>query len=241
MIVLPAIDLKDGVCVRLTKGEFGTAMKVAEDPVGTAVSFKEAGAAWLHVVDLDGALKGGPVNHETIVAIRKATSMSIQVGGGIRSIEDMEYYLESGIDRVILGSAALKDPDMVKRAAAAYGGNIAVGIDAKDGLVRTEGWTEASETGFMELADSMAQAGVSTIIYTDISRDGTLAGPNLEELKALADNVPVNIIASGGVRDISDLLALKDLGLWGAICGKSIYSGTLDLEEAISKIEENPC
>ena len=238
MIILPAIDLKDGTCVRLTQGEFGTAMKVAEDPVMTAISFREAGASWLHVVDLDGALKGHPVNHETIAAIREATSMSIEVGGGIRALEDIDYYLKKGIDRVILGSVALKDPDLVKRAADAYGENIAVGIDAKDGFARTEGWTESSEMGFMELAGSMAGAGVSTIIYTDISRDGTLTGPNLAELNALSDNIPANIIASGGIRDMEDLRALKGLGLWGAICGKSIYSGTLDVETAVTHIEK---
>lgn len=238
MIVLPAIDIKDGICVRLTRGEFDAATKVAEDPVRTAMSFREAGATNLHIVDLDGALAGKPVNHGIIADIREVSSMAIEVGGGVRSMEDIEFYLKIGIDRVILGSVALKDPELVKLAAADYGEHIAVGIDAMDGLVKTEGWTEATETGFLELAADMAKAGVRTIIYTDIARDGVMEGPNLEELKAIVESTPAKIIASGGVRDIEDLHAIDEIGAWGAICGKSVYAGTLDLGRAVKEIEK---
>jgi phosphoribosylformimino-5-aminoimidazole carboxamide ribotide isomerase len=237
MVILPAIDLKDGTCVRLTRGDFATVEKVAADPVETALRFEAAGAKWLHMVDLDGALAGRPVNHAAITAVRAATALSIEVGGGIRSMEDVAFYVERGISRVILGSIAIKEPDFVRRAVDRYGAAIAVGIDAMDGLARAGGWVEASELDFLDLAGRMAEAGVGTIIYTDISKDGTLSGPNLAEMKALQEAVSVDVIASGGVHDIGDIRDLSELNLWGAICGKSIYAGTLNLEEAIAVAE----
>lgn len=233
MILLPAIDLKDGRCVRLYQGDFETAQQVAESPGAAAGAFERAGARWLHMVDLDGAKARRPMNRETILKTARETGMHIEVGGGIRGMETIEGYLENGIERVILGSVALSDPKLVKEAAGRYGAHIAVGIDARDGRVAADGWLRTSQTGFIELAKAMEQAGVQTIIYTDIGRDGTLQGPNLEELGALQQAVCCRIIASGGIRELSDIAALKALGLYGAICGKSLYEGTLALSEAL--------
>jgi phosphoribosylformimino-5-aminoimidazole carboxamide ribotide isomerase len=239
MIILPAIDLIDGTCVRLTRGDYATSAKVADDPEETAARFAAAGATWLHMVDLDGAAAGEPKNQDIIIRVAETSGLRVEVGGGIRGEAAIEHYLSHGIKRVILGSVALKDPDFVIRAVRAYGDAIAVGIDAMDGKVRTEGWLEESETGFLELAKRMSEAGVGTIIYTDISRDGALNGPNLEQLKAIGEAVPTQIIASGGIRDIDDIEALAKLNMYGAICGKSLYAGTLDLAEAIAAANQN--
>lgn len=233
MILLPAIDLKDGRCVRLYQGDFETARQVAESPQAAAGAFARAGAKWLHMVDLNGAKARHPMNRETILKTARETGMRVEVGGGIRGMDTIEDYLENGIERVILGSAALSDPGLVKQAAARYGARIAVGIDARNGMVAADGWLHTSQTGYIALAKAMEQAGVQTIIYTDIGRDGTLQGPNLEELRALQQAVGCRIIASGGVRELSDIAALKSLGLYGAICGKSLYEGTLPLAEAL--------
>jgi phosphoribosylformimino-5-aminoimidazole carboxamide ribotide isomerase len=235
MIILPAIDLIEGTCVRLTQGDYATSAQVADDPVRTALSFEAAGAAWLHMVDLDGAKAGRPLNADVIRKVRGATRLRIEVGGGIRRIDDIEMYLDAGIDRVILGSVAISDPGLVADAVYDYGEAVAVGIDARDGRARAGGWLEDSEVHFIDLARAMDAAGVSTIIYTDIGRDGTLAGPNLEELDAVNRAARADVIASGGVRDIGDIRALARLGVAGAICGKSIYEGTLDLAEAIKE------
>ena len=233
MLIFPAIDIIDGKPVRLYKGDFATAQQVADDVITTAHSFVDAGATWIHMVDLDGSLKKERVNHRAIVDVANQTSLKVEIGGGIRKMEDIDFYANNGISRVILGSVALKNPALVKEAVKEFGSLIAVGIDAKNGFVATEGWTEGSDTHFIDLAKQMESMGVDTIIYTDISKDGTLSGPNVEHLVELNNAVSCNITASGGVTNINDIITLRDNGLYGAICGKSIYQGTLDLVKAI--------
>lgn len=233
MIIFPAIDIKDGSCVRLFKGDFGTAEKVAEDPLETARSFESQGARWLHMVDLDGAKDAIPRNAEIFLKVARDTSLKVEVGGGIRSMETVETYLSGGVQRVILGSAAVKNPELVRTAVREYGDRIVVGIDTKNGMAAVEGWLDASTAYYLDLAKAMEDAGVRTIIYTDISKDGTLSGPNLNELAAINQAVSCQIVASGGISCLEDILALKKLELYGAICGKSLYKGTLDLGEAI--------
>lgn len=241
MIILPAIDIKDGNCVRLLKGDFATVHKVAEGYMDTARSFEAAGASWIHMVDLDGAKEGKPVNGEIYLEVAKNTKLNVEVGGGIRSLDTVEYYISRGISRAILGSVALKNPEIVIDAVKEYGEKIAVGIDAKNGIVAAEGWLESSRVNYIDLALEMIKAGVKNIIFTDISKDGTLSGVNAEQLSALKNAVgdKCNIIASGGVHNIEDIKACKKMGLYGAICGKSLYSGTLDLKEAIEIGEKN--
>lgn len=233
MIILPAIDIQGGQCVRLLKGDFSTTEKVAEDPVETARSFREAGATWVHMVDLDGAKAGRPVNTEIFRQVAAAAGLLVEVGGGIRNMETVRMYLEAGVSRVILGSAALRDPGFVRDAVADFGDAVAVGIDARNRMVSAQGWLEDSSVDFITLAKRMEEIGVSTLIFTDISKDGTLAGPNLEQLAEIAAAVSCDIVASGGIADIGDIRALKKLNLYGAICGKSIYKGTLNLAQAI--------
>lgn len=233
MIIFPAIDIMNKKPVRLYKGEFSTAKQVAENALETAKAFKNAGAGWIHTVDLDGSLKKERVNSDVFLEIARETSLKVEVGGGIRSLEDIEFYLSNGIERVILGSVALKNPSLVKEAVGEFGERIAVGIDASNGYAAAEGWTESSNVYFTDLAKQMEAFGVKTIIYTDISKDGTLSGPNLSQLKEINNAVSCNIIASGGITDINDIIALRNEGLYGAICGKSIYNSTLDLREAI--------
>lgn len=233
MIIFPAIDIIAGKPVRLFKGDFATAEQVASDALETAEGFVKAGAEWIHMVDLDGSLKKERVNSETFVSVANETSLKVEIGGGIRTMKDIDFYANNNISRVILGSVALKNPKLVDEAVKEFGSLIAVGIDAKNGFVATEGWTEGSDTHFIDLAKQMEQMGVETIIYTDISKDGTLSGPNVEQLVELNNAVSCNITASGGVTNINDIITLRDNELYGAICGKSIYKGTLDLREAI--------
>ena len=233
MIILPAIDILDQKCVRLTKGDYNTAKKVAQDPIETAKEFESAGAEFIHMVDLNGARDGRIVNNEIYEKVVKSVNISIEVGGGIRNIETVDYYISKGINRVIIGSAALTDPEFVKAAVDKYGDRIAVGIDAENGMVKTSGWLENSNVNYIDLALKMQDVGVKYLIFTDISKDGTLAGPNFAQLKELSDSVSINIIASGGIHDINDIIMLKSMNLYGAICGKSIYSGSIDLREAI--------
>lgn len=235
MILLPAIDLHDGSCVRLLRGDYATAQKVAEDAVETALGFQQAGARWLHMVDLDGAKAGHPLNRETILRVRQNTKMQIEVGGGIRSMQQVEDYLENGIRRVILGSAALQNPGFVKEAVQKYGDSIAVGIDARNGMVAAEGWTETSSVDYLELARRMEQIGVRYLIVTDISQDGTLNGPNLEMLDRINNAVSCEIVASGGVGNLKDIIDLYNLNLYGAIIGKAIYAGAIDLRMALTE------
>lgn len=233
MIIIPAIDLKDGNAVRLYQGDFATAEKVADDPLMTAKRFEESGAEWMHTVDLDGALKGHPVNMDIIKDMVRNTSLNVEVGGGIRTMEAIDDYVGAGVKRVILGSVALSEPDLVKEAVGEYGNMIAVGIDARDGMAKGGAWLEDSRVSFMELAEKMCGIGVRTIIYTDIEKDGTLSGPNEDHLRQLNDSIDADIIASGGIHNIADIGTLAKAGLYGAICGKAIYTGDLDLREAI--------
>ncbi|MDR1735111.1 MAG: 1-(5-phosphoribosyl)-5-[(5-phosphoribosylamino)methylideneamino]imidazole-4-carboxamide isomerase [Oscillospiraceae bacterium] len=234
MVILPAIDIKDGQCVRLRKGDFATTEKVAEDPLLTAQGFQAAGAEWVHMVDLDGALEGRRVNAGVFESIAKGTSLKVELGGGIRTMGDIAYYLERGIARLILGSVAIKQPQLVREAMQSFGPkHFAVGIDAKNRKAAAGGWLDVAEIDYIDLARRMEDAGVQTIVFTDISRDGMLSGPNLEQLEALQDAVSCGIIASGGIKDIGDIRDLAARKLYGAICGKSLYAGTLDLREAI--------
>ena len=236
MIILPAIDIKDGNCVRLFKGDFSTVEKVAADYMETAKGFEKAGASWIHMVDLDGAKEGKPVNTKIYKDVATKTSLKVEVGGGIRNLETIEEYLAMGLSRVIIGSAALKNPQLVKDAVNKFGSEkIAVGIDSKNGMVATEGWLESSDVHYIDLAKKMIEIGVKYFIVTDISKDGTLSGVNTIQLAELSNATKgqCKIIASGGVHTIEDIIACKKLGLYGTICGKSIYKGTLDLKEAV--------
>ncbi|MCD7810412.1 MAG: 1-(5-phosphoribosyl)-5-[(5-phosphoribosylamino)methylideneamino]imidazole-4-carboxamide isomerase [Ruminococcus sp.] len=236
MIIFPAIDIKDGNCVRLFKGDFSTAEKVASDYLETAKSFEAAGAEWIHMVDLDGAKEGRPVNGKIYRDVAEKTNLKVELGGGIRSLETIDEYLKMGISRVILGSAALKNPGLVRDAVEKFGSEkIVVGIDAKDGMVAAEGWLETSDVSYIQLANEMIDVGVKYFIFTDISKDGTLSGVNREQLRELSESVKgrADIVASGGVHTMDDIAACKEMGLYGTICGKSIYKGTLDLRKAI--------
>lgn len=210
MIIFPAIDIMDGKPVRLLRGNFATAEQVAEDVLSTAKQFARVGCTWVHMVDLDGSLQKKPVNTDPILQVVEHTPLKVEVGGGIRTMEDIAFYLDRGVDRVILGSVALKNPELVQQAVDAYGDKIAVGIDAKQGMVATEGWTEDSQMDFIDLAKAMEKMGVATIIYTDIGRDGTLSGPDVQGLDRLNKAVSCNVIASGGVTTITDILVMKD-------------------------------
>lgn len=233
MFVIPAIDIKDGNCVRLFKGDYATAEKVAESPYETANYFKECGASWMHMVDLDGAKDAKLINSDLIIDVAKTSGLNVEAGGGIRDMDAIEYYLKNGIKRVILGSAAVKNPQFVIDAVKNYGDRIIVGIDAKKGMVCAEGWLDKSEINYIDLAKEMEQIGVKTIVFTDIDQDGTLAGPNLQQLDELAHSVSCNIVASGGVSVLKDIINLSELNVYGAICGKAIYTGDLDLKMAI--------
>ena len=233
MIIFPAIDIIGGKPVRLYKGDFATAQQVAEDALETALEFERAGAEWIHMVDLDGSLQKKPVNVKTFTDVAVKTKLKVEIGGGIRTMQDMDFYVNKGINRIILGSVALKNPGLVKDAVREFGDRIAVGIDAKNGFAAAEGWTESSDIYFTELAKQMEAIGIKTIIYTDISKDGTLSGPNIEQLAEINKAVSCNITASGGVTNLNDIAAVKKEKLYGAICGKSIYNGTLDLKKAI--------
>lgn len=233
MIIFPAIDIMDGKPVRLLRGDFDTAEQVAEDVLSTAKQFARVGCTWVHMVDLDGSLQKKPVNTDPILQVVEHTPLKVEVGGGIRTMEDIAFYLDRGVDRVILGSVALKNPELVQQAVDAHGDKIAVGIDAKQGMVATEGWTEDSQMDFIDLAKAMEKMGVATIIYTDIGRDGTLSGPDVQGLDRLNKAVSCNVIASGGVTTITDILVMKDKKMYGTICGKCIYKKTLDLREAV--------
>ncbi len=234
MLIFPAIDIKDGKCVRLYQGDMNTAETVAADAFETALAFKKAGALWVHMVDLNGAVSGKRVNSDIFLKVAADSGLMLQLGGGIRSMEDVEFYLDKGVNRVIFGSAAIANPALVEEAVKLFGDKIAVGIDAKGGKVATEGWLKESGLDYIELAKKMEGLGVGCIIYTDIGRDGMLKGPNFEQLDKINKSVSCDIIASGGVTDLYDIKELKKLGLYGAICGRSIYSGSLDLKEAVA-------
>lgn len=237
MIIFPAIDIRGGKCVRLLKGDFAKETVFSDKPEDMAKKWQAQGAAFLHLVDLDGALKGKSQNLATLEKILAAVDIPVELGGGIRTMENIDEVLKLGVRRVILGSVAVRSPELVREACAKYGDRIVVGIDAKDGIVAVDGWGVSGNVEATALAKEMKKAGVKTIIYTDISRDGTLAGVNVEATAKLARESGVNIVASGGVKSIDDIKALKPYekdGIEGVIVGKSIYMGTLDLAEAIA-------
>ncbi|MBK0400491.1 1-(5-phosphoribosyl)-5-[(5-phosphoribosylamino)methylideneamino]imidazole-4-carboxamide isomerase [Limibaculum sp. M0105] len=240
MILYPAIDLKDGKCVRLLRGEMEAATVFNDDPAAQAVSFEEAGCRWLHLVDLDGAFAGRPENADAVEAILSATSLPAQLGGGIRSMATIGDWLDRGLARVILGTAAVRDPDLVREAARSFPGQIAVGIDARKGMVAVAGWAETTDISALELARRFEDAGVGAIIYTDIDCDGALQGPNVEATAALANAVTIPVIASGGVSSLDDLRALRTCGapLNGVISGRAIYDGRIDLVEAMALLAD---
>jgi phosphoribosylformimino-5-aminoimidazole carboxamide ribotide isomerase len=235
MILYPAIDLKDGQAVRLLRGEMDKATVFSDDPAAQALEFVNAGCEWLHLVDLNGAFAGEPVNAAPVEAILKACKVPTQLGGGIRDMATIERWLEKGLQRVILGTVAVENPDLVREAAKAFPGHVAVGIDARNGMVATKGWAEETNVEVTDLARSFEDAGVAAIIYTDINRDGAMQGPNIEATAALARAVSIPVIASGGVSSLDDLIALRDCeaGLNGAISGRALYDGALDLTEAL--------
>lgn len=235
MLILPAIDLCGGQCVRLVRGDFGTASRVAESPLLAARRFEQAGARWLHMVDLDGARTGARPNRELILQTVLATSLHVELGGGIRTMQAVDDALTHGVARVILGSAALRDPALVQSAVRKWGERIAVGVDARNGKVAASGWLDDSEVSYLDFARRMERAGVRTLIFTDISRDGTLSGLPLDELRALRSACGCRLIASGGVAGLDDVRAVAALGLYGVICGKAVYSGRLDLKQAIAE------
>ncbi|MFT5873276.1 MAG: phosphoribosylformimino-5-aminoimidazole carboxamide ribotide isomerase [Clostridium sp.] len=233
MKIFPAIDLKNGKCVRLYQGEFTSSEIVAQDPLKTAMNFASKGAEYLHMVDLDGALSGNIKNLDSINKVINDLKIPVQLGGGIRSLDTIEMLLEKGLNRVILGTAALNNPALVKEAVKKFGEKIAIGIDARDGFVAVEGWQTSSKIEYIDFAKEMESIGIKTIIFTDISRDGTLTGPNFEATGKINDMVTCNIIASGGMKNIEDIKKLKKMNMYGAIIGKALYSGNISLEEAI--------
>jgi phosphoribosylformimino-5-aminoimidazole carboxamide ribotide isomerase len=239
MEILPAIDLLGGKCVRLYQGDYGQSQVYHEDPVAVAQQWQEQGASRLHLVDLDGAKAGEPVNLTAIAAIVKALDIPVQVGGGLRNRERVKQLLDLGVGRVILGTIAVEEPDLVGSLCAEFPGQIVVGIDARNGKVATRGWLETSSVEAGELAQRMEKLGAAAIIYTDIHRDGTMTGPNIDALRELADQLTIPVIASGGVsklRDLLSLLSLESHGVNGVIIGKALYTGDIQLEEAIQAV-----
>ncbi|MFN3230740.1 MAG: 1-(5-phosphoribosyl)-5-[(5-phosphoribosylamino)methylideneamino]imidazole-4-carboxamide isomerase [Alphaproteobacteria bacterium] len=239
MILFPAIDLKDGQCVRLLYGDMEKATVYGDDPAAQARAFQDAGCEWLHIVDLNGAIEGRPVNGPAVDAILDSVDVPIQLGGGIRDLETIAMWLDKGIRRVILGTVALRDPDVVIKACQAYPGRVAVGIDARGGKVAVEGWVETSEMTAIDLARKFEDAGVAAIIYTDIDRDGALTGVNVEGTAALANATSIPVIASGGVASLDDIHALQGAAakFEGVISGRALYDGRLDLAEALKALK----
>ncbi len=233
MILLPAIDLKNGLCVRLRKGEFDTAHKVAESALETAKRFSEAGARWVHMVDLDGARAGVRKNFPIIREIIEKSGLLVELGGGIKTVEDVDAVTLAGASRLVIGSAAVTAPQVVDYAVKRYGGRTAVGIDCLDGRVRVSGWETDSGLDYLEFACKVKEHGVKYIVFTDIAADGMLSGPSFEKLEALQKSVSCRVIASGGVTTLDDVKRLRDMGLYGAIIGKAYYAGTMDLAEAV--------
>ena len=238
MNIIPAIDLLGGCAVRLQKGDYNKVTVYSDNPAQVAKSFCECGAKFLHVVDLDGAKSGMADNYETVKNIIKATDMSVEIGGGIRNMETVDRYIEAGVDRIILGTAALTDNEFLMKAIEKYGEKIAVGVDIKDGMVVIKGWTEVSAMSCDDFCAYLQKIGVKTVICTDISKDGMMSGTNLELYRRLNGEFSIDFIASGGVSSIEDVKALKDMGVYGAILGKALYTGAIDLREAIKTAEE---
>lgn len=238
MIVIPAVDIRGGKCVRLYQGRYDAETVYGDDPVSMAGRWESMGAALLHIVDLDGAKDANPVNREVIGRIVKSLSIPCELGGGIRDMETVEAYLDMGIDRVILGTVAVKNPDLVKQALKQFPGRIVIGIDAKGGKAAVEGWLETTDVDAFELARRFEDMGVRAINYTDISRDGAMIGPNIEAAAKMAGSVEIPVIAAGGVTRMQDLVNLSKTGVEGAITGKALYEGTIDLKEAIARMKD---
>lgn len=234
MRLYPAIDIIGGQCVRLTQGDYTQKTTFSEDPLAVALRWQEEGGEFLHLVDLDGAKEGTMPNLETVCKIAESLSIPVEIGGGIRDMRAVRAYLERGVRRVILGTAAIEHPDFVKEAVAAWGDRIVVGIDAKDGMVAVKGWQEVSSVSALQLAKEMERIGVSTLIYTDIATDGMLQGPNLSAMREMADAVSMDVVASGGVASVDDIRRLKTTGVEGVIVGKALYIGAVNLQEAVS-------
>ena len=234
MIILPAIDIIDGKPVRLYQGDYSRKEIVADDIFKTAKSFEDAGAEYIHLVDLDGAKEGSNKNHELVIKLAKTLNIPVELGGGIRSFETISYLIDNGVSRIILGTVAIEDEELLRKAVDIYKEKIAVGIDCKDGKLCGRGWLEKSDLDYVDFAKKMEKIGIKNIIVTDISKDGTLMGPNVDMLKKLKESVNINITASGGISNIEDIKELKKIDLYGAITGKAIYAKTLSLKEAIN-------
>ena len=242
MIFFPAIDLKAGQCVRLVHGDMNKATVFSDDPAAQAQTFADAGCTWLHMVDLDGAFAGKPANADAVTAVLQNVDIKVQLGGGIRDMRTIEGWLERGLERVILGTVAVRDPDLVRNACKAFPGRVALGIDARDGFVAVEGWAEATTLKTAELAKQFEDAGAAALIYTDIGRDGAMQGPNLEATLALADAVSIPVILSGGVSSMEDLIAIMAADhskLEGVISGRAVYDGRIDPGAAVSLLAKS--
>lgn len=237
MILLPAIDLSGGCAVRLLRGDYNQMTVYSREPVAVAADFAKAGAKWIHLVDLDGAKTGDTPNLETVLRIKAASGLACEVGGGVRKMETVERYLSAGIDRVILGTAALTDEAFLRRAVETYGEKIAVGVDVRNGFVAVKGWTEQSDTDLHSFCNRLQTIGVQTVICTDISKDGAMKGTNRELYRDLSAKYSMDLIASGGISGMDDVRALASMGLYGAIIGKAYYTGAIDLEKAIKETE----
>lgn len=235
MILFPAIDLKDGNCVRLIQGDFQQSQTFSEQPVETALKWQQQGAEWLHLVDLDGALTGRPENRKVVGEIVKALSIPVQLGGGIRSMAYAEDMLSLGVTRIILGTSALADEKFTKSVIQAYPTRVAVSLDAKNGFVAVKGWTEVTNKKAVEVANHLASYGLTTIVYTDIAKDGMMSGPNFEELMVMQQETGLDLIASGGVSTPQDVAKLSAMGLYGAIIGKALYTGAIDLGQVLAE------
>ncbi|PIC56049.1 1-(5-phosphoribosyl)-5-[(5-phosphoribosylamino)methylideneamino]imidazole-4-carboxamide isomerase [Sporosarcina sp. P12(2017)] len=233
MILFPAIDIRDGKCVRLIQGDYAQEIIYNDSPTNMAQEWQNQGAEYIHVVDLDGAKTGNSANKQAIEAIAKSVSVPVQVGGGIRNMEIVDSHIENGVARVIIGTAAIQDPEFLKKAVEKYGDKIAVSIDARNGLVATDGWTETSDVKAVDLLQDLAEIGVKTVVYTDIMKDGMLQGPNFEELKIMDDASSIDIIASGGVSTEEDIKRLAAEDMYGAIIGKALYEGNLSLKKLL--------
>ena len=235
MLILPAIDMIEGKAVRLYQGDYARMTVYNDDPLAVAKDFEAAGAAWVHMVDLDGARSGGTPNLETVRRVAQGTALRVELGGGVRSMETIERYLDAGVSRVILGTAAITEPGFAQKAARRFGQKIAVGVDLKDGRAAIRGWTETAAGDALAFCREMQSAGVCTLICTDVSKDGAMEGANVALYRSLSEKLQMNIIASGGVSSIEDVKALRALGLYGAIIGKAYYTGAISLKEAIEE------
>ena len=235
MEVIPAIDLRHGACVRLYQGDYNREEVFDTDPGGVAVRWKSCGAGWIHVVDLDGAAEGHLINKSAIEEIVSVGDVKIEVGGGIRTVDDASWLLEHGVSRIVLGTVAIEDPGLVDSLVAAYGDAVAVSLDARDGLVTTRGWLVSTEVSVVDLCHQMRESGVSRFVYTDVRRDGTLTEPNYEALQALIASTDAPVVAAGGIATLGHLRRLSEIGAAGAILGRAIYTGSIELSEAIAQ------